>query len=297
MMFRSGFISVVGRPNTGKSTLVNNITGQKVSIVSPKPQTTRNTVRGILTEEGHQMVFMDTPGIHRPKNKLGEYMVNSAVSSLSGVELVLLVTEPGYGGVIGEDDREIIHRLKDRHERTICVVNKCDMYEEKHIIRSIKTLSGLAPFHSILPISAFTGKNMDILKGLILELLPEGPMYFDQNQYTDQPEKNLAGEFIREKMLLFLREEIPHGTGVEVLSFQERETTGIIDIQANIYCEKKSHKGIIIGEKGEMLKKIGTHARRDIENLLDAKVYLTLWVKVREGWRNNKRDMRMMGYD
>lgn len=292
----SGFISVVGRPNTGKSTLVNYITGQKVSITSPRPQTTRNTVRGILTGEGFQMVFLDTPGVLKPQNRLDSQMLQEAELSRDGVDGLVLVTQPFRQEDLHPTDRDILRKLEGRQNQVVCALNKCDMHDEGTILRSIRILSETFSFREIVPVSALTGKNMDRLQKILRDLIPEGPLYFDSGQYTDQPERQLAAEFIREKILLFLRDEVPHGIGVEIVTFQEREGSNLLDISATIYCEKQTHKGILIGREGEMLKKIGIHARRDIEDLLGIRAHLTLWVKVREDWRNSPHDLRMLGY-
>jgi len=295
MAFKSGFIAVVGRPNVGKSTLINNLTGQKVSIISPKPQTTRNTIRAIITDKESQIVLMDTPGIHNPKSKLGEFMVKKAVDSLNDADGVIYIVE-AMDRKPGKTDLMIIEKLKNIKPPVILVINKCDATYRERIPESIIGFSKEMEFYDTVPISALTGENVNVILGIIKKFLPEGIMYFDPDDFTDQPERTVAAEYIREKMLILLRDEIPHGTGVEITSFQDRENKNIIDIEATIYCDKQSHKGMIIGKNGSMLKKIGTLAREDIEKLLGAKVYLQLWVKVKEDWRNKNSVLRDLGY-
>jgi GTP-binding protein Era len=295
MAFKSGFIAVVGRPNVGKSTLINKMTGQKVSIISPKPQTTRNTVRAIITNKESQIVLMDTPGIHTPKSKLGEFMVKKAVESLNEADGVIYIVEAGDAKP-GKTDAMIIEKLRKIEPPVILAVNKCDAAAKERIPESIKGFADEMDFHEIVPISALNGDNVDVILDIIKKMLPDGVMYFDPDDFTDQPEKTVAAEYVREKMLLLLRDEIPHGTGVEITLFKDREDKNIVDIDATIYCEKKSHKGIIIGKNGSMLKKIGTMAREDLEKLLGAKVFLKLWVKVKDDWRNKNAVLRDLGY-
>ncbi|MDX1357262.1 MAG: GTPase Era [Clostridia bacterium] len=295
MAFKSGFIAVVGRPNVGKSTLINKLTGQKVSIISPKPQTTRNTIRAIITDKESQVVLMDTPGIHTPKSKLGEFMVKKAVESLNDADGVIYIVEAGDAKP-GKTDAMIIEKLRNIKPPVILAVNKCDSTFRERIPESIKAFADEMDFHEIVPISALNGDNVDVILSIIKKILPEGVMYFNPDDFTDQPERMVAAEYIREKMLLLLRDEIPHGTGVEITSFKDRENKNIVDIDATIYCEKKSHKGIIIGKNGGMLKKIGTLAREDLEKLFGAKVFLKLWVKVKDDWRNKNSVLRDLGY-
>ncbi|MBN2883419.1 MAG: GTPase Era [Clostridia bacterium] len=295
MAFKSGFIAVVGRPNVGKSTLINTLTGKKVSIISAKPQTTRNTVRAIITDAESQIILMDTPGIHKPKSKLGEFMVKRAIDSLNDSDGVIFVVEASDLGP-GKTDSMIIERLRDIKPPVILVVNKCDQASEEQVFRTITSFSSSLKFHEVVPISALNGDNTDILPGILRKLLPEGVMYFDGDDYTDQPERMVAAEYIREKILQLLRDEIPHGTGVEITLFHDREDKDIIDIDATIYCERKSHKGIIIGNKGSMLKKIGSLARADLEALFGVPVFLQLWVKVKEDWRNSNTVLKDLGY-
>jgi len=295
MAFKSGFITVIGRPNVGKSTLVNRMAKEKISIISDKPQTTRNTIKTIITEHDAQIILIDTPGIHRPKNKLGEYMVNIAKATLNEVDLVVYIVEanePKPGPV----EMDIINQLKDIKTPIILVINKIDLVKKEQILSVIDTYSKLLNFLHIIPVSALKNDGIDILLEEIKKALPEGPKYFPDDMVTDQTERVLVAELIREKMLHLLSDEVPHGVGVEVVSFKEREDRQIIDIQANIYCEKESHKAIIIGKEGKMLKKIGTLAREEIENLLGSKVFLELWVKAKKDWRNSSAMLKTLGY-
>jgi len=295
MTFKSGFIAVVGRPNVGKSTLINKMIGQKVSIISPKPQTTRNTIRAIITDKESQIVLMDTPGIHTPKSKLGEFMVKKAVESLNDADGVIYIVEASDRGP-GKTDAMIIEKLKKIKPPVILAINKCDSVYREKIPEAILGFSKQMDFYETVPISALNGDNVDAILGIIKGILPEGVMYFDSDDFTDQPERVVAAEYVREKLLLHLRDEIPHGTGVEITSFKDRKDKNIIDIEATIYCERKSHKGIIIGKNGSMLKKIGTLAREDLEKLFGTKVFLKLWVKVKEDWRNKNSVLRDLGY-
>ncbi|MFO7610901.1 MAG: GTPase Era [Clostridia bacterium] len=296
MAFKSGFIAVVGRPNVGKSTLINKLTGQKVSIVSPRPQTTRNTVRAIITDEGSQIVLMDTPGIHTPRSKLGEFMVGRAMEALDDADGIVYIAEAADRSP-GKTDLMIIEKLRGMKPPVVLALNKCDSTDPSRIAEAISNFSRQMEFYDVVPMSALTGENVDVLLGIIRGMLPEGIMYFDPGDYTDQPERVVAAEFIREKILLLLRDEIPHGTGVEITTFKDREGKNIIDIDAVIYCDKKSHKGMIIGKNGAMLKKIGTMAREDLENLLGARIFLQLWVRVKEDWRNKNTVLRDLGYN
>ncbi|HHW49697.1 MAG TPA: GTPase Era [Clostridiaceae bacterium] len=296
MAFKSGFITVIGRPNVGKSTLVNRMAKEKISIISDKPQTTRNTIKTIITEQDSQIILIDTPGIHRPKNKLGEYMVNIAKATLNEVDLVVYIVEanePKPGPV----EMDIINQLKDIKTPIILVINKIDLVKKEQVLSVIDTYSKLLNFLHIIPVSALQNEGIDILLEEIKKALPEGPKYFPDDMVTDQTERVLVAELIREKMLHLLSDEVPHGVGVEVISFKEREDKQIIDIQANIYCEKESHKGIIIGKEGKMLKKIGSLAREEIENLLGSKVFLELWVKAKKDWRNSASMLKTLGYN
>ncbi|MBF7096853.1 GTPase Era [Alkalibacter mobilis] len=295
MGFKSGFISIIGRPNVGKSTLLNNILGEKMVIISSKPQTTRNVIRCVHTTDDYQMVFLDTPGIHKPKNKLGNIMVDGATSAMREVDLILFLTDdmkaPGPG------DKFILEALKDINIPKILVLNKIDLVKKEEILAKIDIMKEYDYFDEIVPISADRGENVDRLLEIMKKYLPEGPMYFPEDMITEQPEKVIVAELIREKALQSLDEEIPHGIAVEIMSMKERKKGSLIDIEATIYTEKKSHKGIIIGKGGSMLKKIGTKARRDIENLLGTQVNLQLWVKIKEDWRDKDFDLRSFGYN
>ncbi len=293
MAFKSGFVSVIGRPNVGKSTLLNAITGQKIAIMSDKPQTTRNTIRGVITNEQCQLVLIDTPGIHKPKTKLGEYMVNVASETMREVDLILFLVEASTPA--GNMDVSIIEQLKKVKTPVFLILNKVDIVSKDKLFSIIEGYSKLMDFKAIIPISALKNDGTDIILNEALKYIPEGPQFFSEDTLTDQPEKVIAAEMIREKVLLNLDEEVPHGVGVEVMSFKERED-GLINIQATIYCEKSSHKGIIIGKQGQMLKKIGSAARYEIERLLDTKIFLELWVKVKPDWRNNDSMLKDLGY-
>lgn len=292
--FHSGFITLTGRSNAGKSTLLNALVGEKVAIVSDRPQTTRNTIRGVLTGEGYQMVFVDTPGLHKPRTRLGEYMVQSVRAALDGVDAVLAVfdvSEP-----MGAGDRAVLDSVKDVGVPVIVVLNKIDKIDKKELLPRMVELSKLPYVKDIVPLSAKTGDGVEILKKLLLDLLPEGPMYFEADDYTDQPEFKIVAEIVREKLINQLLEEVPHGIGVEVLAMKPDEN-GKIEIDATIYCERQTHKAIIIGKQGSMLKLIGTQARKELQGILGAPVHLQLWVKVKEGWRDSPAAMRDLGYD
>jgi GTP-binding protein Era len=295
MSFKSGFVSIIGRPNVGKSTLSNKLAGEKISIISSKPQTTRNTIKTIINTDSSQIIFIDTPGIHKPKTKLGEYMVNIAQETMNEVDIVLFLVEatdnePGAG------DMYIMEQLKSIKTKKILILNKIDMIKKEQLLKRIKSFTDVMEFSAVIPISALNGEGTDIVLSEIEKLLPEGPRYFPDDYITDQPERMIVAELIREKILELISEEIPHGTGVEVISFKERQGKNLIDIEANIYCERETHKGIIIGKEGKMLKKIGTLARTEIENLLGAKAYLQLWVKVKPDWRNRDNMLKTLGY-
>ncbi|MEI6131807.1 MAG: GTPase Era [Bacillota bacterium] len=294
MGYKSGFIAIAGRPNVGKSTLLNRICGEKVAITSSKPQTTRNVIRAFLTNERFQMVFMDTPGLHAPKTKLGEFMVNAASNTLKEVDAVILMIE-------ATDEKErvgnlfAIDLLKGLKIPVFLVINKIDTIPKEKLLTVISTYKDLYSFKEIIPLSAYKGQGVDILINSLEKVLPEGPKYFPEDSFTDIPERDIASELIREKILTSTNDEVPHGTGVEIMSFKEREN-GVIEIHATIFCEKDSHKGILIGKNGAMLKKIGTLARKDMESLLDTKVFLQLWVKVKPDWRNKDVMLRTLGY-
>ncbi|KXZ39689.1 GTP-binding protein Era [Alkalithermobacter thermoalcaliphilus JW-YL-7 = DSM 7308] len=294
MKFKSGFVSILGRPNVGKSTLMNRIVGQKIAIMSDKPQTTRNKIQSVYTDDTHQIIFLDTPGIHKPKNKLGEYMVKAAISTLNDVDLVLFVVDTSKN--IGPGDRKIIDDLKNVKSPVVLVINKIDNVNKEELMEIISLYSKEGIFAEIVPISALRGNNVETLIDVIKKYIPEGPLYFPKDMITDQPEKVLVAELIREKVLHYIHEEIPHGVAVEVESMKKRTDSDIVDIAATIYCERDSHKGIIIGKNGKKLKGIGKSAREDIENLLGSKVYLQVWVKVKEKWRESENYIRNFGY-
>lgn len=294
-VFKSGFVTIIGRPNVGKSTLMNQLSGQKIAIMSNKPQTTRNKIQSIVTKEEGQVVFIDTPGIHRAKHKLGEFMVKSAETTLNEVDLVLWLIEPETK--IGPGDQYIIEKLQRVQTPIFLVINKIDTLPKDRLLEVIATYKDTCNFAEIIPVSAMTGENVDMLFKMIFDQLPEGPQYFPEDMITDQPERQLVAELIREKALHLLQQEIPHGIAVEIEGMKQREDQDIIDVQAVIYCERDSHKSIIIGKQGSMLKQIGTLARQDIEGLLGSKIYLELWVKVKKDWRNSDFLLKNFGFD
>lgn len=292
-MFKSGFVTIVGRPNVGKSTLLNEIMGEKLSIVSNKPQTTRNNIQTILTGEDHQIVFVDTPGIHKPKHKLGEYMVNSAKDSIKEVDLVLFLINPDEE--IGRGDKFIIETLKNQKAPVFLVVNKIDEFTQERVAKTLQMYSNEMEFKEIIPISALKGKNVDTLVKLMVEAMPEGPKYYPDDMITDVQERFVVSEIIREKALRTLREEIPHGIAVDIIQMKQ-SPSGTWHIEVDMLCEKDSHKGIIIGKNGQCLKKIGETARYEIERFLHEKVNLKIWVKVRKEWRDNQNLLKELGY-
>ncbi|MDW0095096.1 GTPase Era [Clostridioides difficile] len=295
-MFKSGFVSIVGRPNVGKSTLMNTVVGEKIAIMSDKPQTTRNTIQAVYTDEEMQIVFLDTPGIHKPKNKLGEFMVKAATEAFKNVDLILFVVDDSKK--IGPGDRKIIEDLRSVKTPIILVVNKIDQLDQKdELFDIIKMYDREGIFKEIVPISALKGKNTDTLIKVIQNYLEEGPKYFPDYMITDQPERVLIAELIREKVLHYLNDEIPHGVAVEIEKMKARNDKEIVDVSAVIYCERDSHKGIIIGKNGRKLKGIGKSARQDIELLLGSQINLQLWVKVKENWRNLQNYINNFGYN
>lgn len=296
MKFKSGFISATGRPNVGKSTLINKLTGQNFSIISDKPQTTRNIIKSILTGDDYQMVFMDTPGIQKPKNKLGEYLKNIAHEAMNDVDLVLFTTDTEQARP-GEVDKNIIDNLKLLKSPVFLIINKIDLIDKRQLLPIIKNYSEAYNFMGVFPVCAKTGDGIDELKEEIIKKLPEGPKYFPDDMVTDQPERVIASEIIREKLMNVLEQEIPHGIGVEVNGFKERPDGKIIDISATIFCEKKSHKGIVIGKNGQLLKSIGEKSRKDIERIFGTHVYLQLWVKVKDDWRNDEQMLKKLGFE
>ena len=290
--FKSGFVTLIGRPNVGKSTLMNYLIGQKIAITSNKPQTTRNRIQTVLTTEEGQIVFVDTPGIHKAKNKLGEYMVNVAERTLNEVDVVLWLVEPST--FIGAGEQHIINQLKKVKTPVVLVINKEDMVKREDILPCILKYSEAYKFADIVPVSAKTGNNTDELIKVIMKYLPYGPQFYDEDTITDQPERQIVAEIIREKALHALSDEIPHGIAVSIERMKARKN--VIDIEATIICERDSHKGIIIGKQGAMLKKIGSTARYEIEHLLDCKVNLQLWVKVKKDWRDSDFMIKNFGY-
>jgi len=292
--FKSGFVAIVGRPNVGKSTLMNRLIGQKIAITSNKAQTTRNRIQTVYTDEEAQIVFLDTPGINKAKNKLGEYMMNVAHNTLNEVDVVMWVVEPTT--FIGAGERHIIEVLGKVKTPVILVINKTDTVEEQAIFDAINTYKDVYQFEDIVPVSALKGKNSNELVKTIKKHLPYGPQFYDEDTVTDQPERQIVAELIREQALRLLDKEIPHGIAVVIDRMKERPEGGLIDIDATIICERDSHKGIVIGKQGAMLKKIGTKARVSMENLLDCKVNLKLWVKVKKDWRDSDTMLRNYGY-
>lgn len=291
--FKSGFVSIIGRPNVGKSTLLNRLIGQKIAIISHKPQTTRNNVLGILSEENYQIVFTDTPGIHAPATKLGEFMVKSAKGAASSADAVLFLVEPKDS--IGKTEEKIMEDLKGKNIPVILVINKIDTIEKEKLFSIITTYTESFDFDAVVPISAKGRDGIKLLKEEILKHIEEGPMFYPEDMVTDQPERQIAAELIREKLLYALDKEIPHGVAIEIFAMKEKKN--IVEIEANIYCEKSSHKAIIIGKGGAMLKAVGTQAREDIERMLEKKVLLKLWVKVKDDWRNNNFLIKNFGFE
>lgn len=299
--FKSGFVTLIGRPNVGKSTLMNNLIGQKIAITSSKPQTTRNRIQTVYTDEVGQIIFLDTPGIHKAQNKLGEYMDSVAERTLSEVDVVLWLVEPTT--FIGKGEQHIAKLLETTRTPVILVVNKIDTVEKGELLPVIDKYKDIVDFKACIPVSAVTGENKDDLLKTVFDLLPEGPMYYNEDVVTDQAERQITAELIREQTLRRLKDEVPHGVAVMVESMKEEKDTSvrhshknIMNIEATIFCERDSHKGIIIGKKGAMLKEIGTNARHQISDLLGMKVNLNLWVKVKKDWRNSDSLMKNFGY-
>lgn len=290
--FRSGFVTLIGRPNVGKSTLMNYLVGQKIAITSKKPQTTRNRIQTVLTTEEGQIIFVDTPGIHKAKNKLGEYMVNVARQTLNEVDVILWLVEPAT--FIGAGEQHIIQQLKKVNTPVILVINKIDSVKKEEILPAIAAYKDKLDFAEIVPVSARSGENTDELLKTVMQYMPYGPLYYDEDTVTDQPERQIVAELIREKALHCLEEEIPHGIAVTIESMKKKGK--ITHIDATIICERDSHKGIIIGKQGKMLKKIGSTARYEIEKMLDRQVNLQLWVKVKKDWRDSEFLMKNFGY-
>ena len=293
---KSAFIAIVGRPNVGKSSILNKMLGEKIAIVSSKPQTTRTRIMGVLTEENSQLVFIDTPGLHKPRNDLDRYMLRSINESVAGVDMCVLVVEAGRS--ITQEETQLIEKFRSIDIPAVLAINKLDTISDKTVIaEQISKLSSEYDFSAVVPCSAQTGYGIDILKKEMRRLAPEGDYMFDEDTLTDQPERVIAAEMIREKLLRLLEREVPHGTAVFVERMKERENSDIIDIDAVIYCERSTHKGIIIGKGGSMLKRIGSYARQDMEKFFDCRVNLQIWVKVKEDWRNRESVLRSLGYD
>lgn len=293
--FKSGFAAIIGRPNVGKSTLMNHLIGQKIAITSKKPQTTRNKIQTVYTCEDGQVVFLDTPGIHKAKNKLGEYMVNVAEQTLKDVDVILWLVEPTT--YIGAGEKHIVEQLEKTRLPVILVINKIDTIKKEEILQVIDTYRKLYDFAEIIPVSALREINTQDILTSMFKYLPYGPMFYDEDTVTDQPQRQIVAEVIREKALHALDEEIPHGIAVTIEKMRERKGQKIVDIEATIICERDSHKGIIIGKQGTMLKKIGSNARFEIEKMLEEKVNLKLWVKVRKDWRDSDIQMKNFGYN
>lgn len=293
--FKSGFTAIVGRPNVGKSTLMNHLIGQKIAITSRKPQTTRNRIQTVYTDEKGQIVFLDTPGIHKAKNKLGDYMVNVAQRTLKDADVILWLVEPST--FIGAGERHIAEQLKSCRLPVILVINKVDTVKKEEVPGFIQAYRKLYDFAEIVPVSALRSLNLDTLLDCIFKYLPYGPQFYDEDTVTDQPQRQIVAEMIREKALRCLEEEIPHGIAVTIERMKERVDGSMVDIDATIICERDSHKGIIIGKQGVMLKKIGSAARYEIEKMLEQKVNLKLWVKVKKDWRDSDYLMKNFGYD
>ena len=293
--FKSGFVTLIGRPNVGKSTLMNHLIGQKIAITSNKAQTTRNRIQTVYTDERGQIVFIDTPGMNKAKNKLGEYMLSAAETTLSEVDVVLWLVEPTT--FIGAGERYIIEKLGKIKTPVILVINKIDTVTEEAVLKAITVYKDVYDFAEIIPVSALKKKNTKDVISSIMDYLPEGPQFYDADTITDQPERQIVAELIREKALRLLDQEIPHGIAVVIDSMKDRPTGNIVDINATIICERDSHKGIIIGKQGSMLKKIGTQARMEMERLLDTKVNLKLWVKVKKDWRDSDMLLKNYGFN
>ena len=293
--FKSGFVTLIGRPNVGKSTLMNRLIGQKIAITSNKPQTTRNRIQTVYTDERGQIVFLDTPGIHKAKNKLGEYMVNVAERTLKEVDVVLWLVEPST--FIGAGEQHIAAQLRTIKTPIVLVVNKVDTVKKEEILKFIDAYKDICEFADIVPVSALKGQNTDTVLEVIFKYLPYGPAFYDEDTVTDQPQRQIVAEMIREKALRCLDEEIPHGIAVTIEKMKIRPNGQVVDIEATIVCERDSHKGIIIGKGGAMLKKIGSAARFEIERMMEMKANLQIWVKVRKDWRDSDLFIKNFGYD
>lgn len=294
-MFKSGFVTIIGRPNVGKSTLMNTMIGEKISIMSDKPQTTRNKIRTVYTDEEAQIVFLDTPGIHKPKNQLGEFMNTEVDAALEEMDVLIMITDEF--NKIGPGDEFIIEKIKNVNSKKILIINKVDMFDQAGAIRMAQEFVKYNVFDDIIPISALKNLGVDSLVNIIKKYLKPGPMYFPGDFITDRPERFVVAEIIREKALMYLQDEVPHGIAVEIEEMKERKNRNLVDIRASILCEKKSHKSIIIGKEGRKIKGIGKSAREDIEKLLGSQVNLQLFVKISENWRDNNYLLKSLGYD
>ena len=293
MEFKSGFVSIIGRPNVGKSTLINRLVGEKIAIISSKPQTTRNNILGILTKDDMQIVFTDTPGIHEPTSKLAELMVKNATEAMHDTDVILFLVEPIPN--VGRTEEKIIEGLKKQHAPVILVINKIDTVQKDILLEVIAKYTEKFDFCAVVPISAMRKNGIEALMDEITPHIPEGPQFYPEDMITDQPERQMAAEVIREKLLRSLDKEVPHGIAIEIFSMKDTKDT--LKIEANIYCEKQSHKGIIIGKGGTLLKKIGSQAREDLERMHEKRVYLELWVKVNEDWRNKRGKIANFGFE
>ncbi len=291
-VFHSGFVAIMGRPNVGKSTLMNAMVGEKVAIVSNRPQTTRNRIMGVYTEDDHQLVFLDTPGLHTPRTRLGEYMMQTAKEALNGIDALVVMVD---ATAVGKHDESIVADMSQYKVKKALVLNKIDLLK-KEVLLGLMEKFAAAGYDDIVPVSAANGDGVEHLKKLLISYMPEGPKYFPDDTITDQPERLICGELIREKALLHLHDEVPHGIGVEMMAIT-KQSDNLTEIHATIYCERAAHKGIIIGKQGAMLRRIGQEARKDIETLMGTHVHLQLWVKVRENWRNRMDDLRTLGYE
>ena len=291
-VFHSGFVAIMGRPNVGKSTLMNAMVGEKVAIVSNRPQTTRNRIMGVYTETENQLVFLDTPGLHTPRTRLGEYMMQTAKEALQGIDALVVMVD---ATAVGKHDESIVADMSQYKVKKALVLNKIDLLKKEALLALMEKFAQ-AGYDDIVPVSAANGDGVEHLKKLLISYMPEGPKYFPDDTITDQPERLICGELIREKALLHLRDEVPHGIGVEMMAIT-KQSDNLTEIHATIYCERAAHKGIIIGKQGAMLRRIGQEARADIETLLGTHVHLQLWVKVRENWRNRMDDLRTLGYE
>lgn len=294
MGFKSGFVTVIGRPNVGKSTLLNKLIGEKISIISDKPQTTRNKIQMIYTDDKMQVIFLDTPGVQMPKNSLGNYMLKVSKDTLDEVDLITMIVEAGE--VMGKLDSYVFDELKKFKTKKVLLINKIDLVSQEEVDKLLTFYSDLGVFEKVIPISALNDENLGEYMDEVYKLIPEGPMYYPDDMITDQPERAIIQELIREKVLTNMEDEIPHGIAVEIVSIKEREGKNLIDVDANIYVEKKSHKPMVIGKAGQMIKTIGTEARIDIERLMDTKVNLKLWVKISKDWRDKEEKVKYFGY-